>query len=81
METAKAATVRERENSSINKRSATISHDLNQPLNSIKMISGGIVYLLEQGKRLPDEELAECMKEISCQTNKIASLIKKMQME
>ena len=81
METAKAATVRERENSSISKSSATISHDLNQPLNSIKMISGGIVYLLEQGKRLPDEELAECMKEISCQTNKIASLIKKMQME
>ena len=80
METAKAATVRERENSTINKRSATISHELNQPLNSIKMISGGIVYLLEQGKRLPDEELAECMKEISCQTNKIASLIKKMQM-
>gem|GEM_PF-3233940 len=60
--------------------SARMFHDLNQPLNSIKMISGGILYLLNQGKKLPDEEIAECMKEISCQTDRIADMIKNLKM-
>ncbi|MBP2627025.1 MAG: hypothetical protein H6Q68_1736 [Firmicutes bacterium] len=62
---------------SIDKMPARVVHDLNQPLNSIKMISGGILYLLHQGKKLPDEELTECMKEIVCQTDKIANMLKK----
>lgn len=57
---------------------ARIVHDLNQPLNSIKMISGGVLYLLNQGKKLPDEELTDCMKEISCQTDRIAGIIKSL---
>lgn len=65
--------------SSIGTMSARITHDINQPLNSIKMISGGILYLLNQGKKMPDEELADCMKEISCQTDRIAGIIKKLQ--
>ena len=59
-------------------RSARITHDINQPLNSIKMISGGILYLLKQGKKLPDEELVECMKEISCQTDRIVGIMKQL---
>lgn len=50
-------------------------HDLNQPLNAIKMISGGILYLLGQGKSLPDDELAECMKKIVAQTDRLAGML------
>lgn len=53
-------------------------HDLNQPLNSIKMISGGILYMLNQGKQLPEEELARCMKEIATQTDRIADMLEAM---
>lgn len=58
--------------------STRLFHDLNQPLNSIKMISGGIMYLLNQGKRISDEELAGCMKEIVSQTDAVAEIIKKL---
>ncbi|WP_346355948.1 hypothetical protein [Azotosporobacter soli] len=57
------------------KMSAKMFHDLNQPLNSIKMISGGILYMLNQGKKLPEEELAQCMKEIAAQTDRIAAML------
>lgn len=53
-----------------------IAHDINQPLNSIKMISGGILYFLKEGKKFPDEELAGCMREISLQTDRIVDIIK-----
>lgn len=78
MVAAKKDTVKVEKISSIGETPAKISHDINQPLNSIKMISGGILYLLNQGKKLPDEELAECMKEISCQTDRIVGIIKKL---
>ncbi len=55
--------------------SAKMIHDLNQPLNSIKMISGGILYMLNQGKSLPEEEVARCMKEISAQADRIAAML------
>lgn len=58
--------------------SMRLFHDLNQPLNSIKMISGGIMYLLNQGKRISDEELVGCMKEIVNQTDAVAGIIKKL---
>ena len=63
---------------SIGTMSARMVHDINQPLNSIKMISGGILFLLNQGKKMPDEELAECMKEIACQTDRIVGIMKKL---
>ena len=56
--------------------SSRMFHDLNQPLNSIRMTSGGITFLLNQGKKISDEELMECMKEISCQTDRIAAMVK-----
>lgn len=59
---------------------AKLFHDLNQPLNSIKMIAGGILFLLKQGEKLPDEELADCMEKISVQTDLLASMLKKMRM-
>ncbi|WP_094604060.1 hypothetical protein SPSIL_044910 [Sporomusa silvacetica DSM 10669] len=59
---------------------AKLFHDLNQPLNSIKMIAGGILFLLKQGEKLPDEELSDCMEKISVQTDLLASMLKKMRM-
>ncbi|MCE5286672.1 MAG: hypothetical protein LLG02_12610 [Pelosinus sp.] len=59
---------------------AKMLHDLQQPLNSIKMISGGILYLLKQEKRVSDAELAECMREISSQTDRAAKLIKSIKL-
>ena len=53
-------------------------HDLRQPLNSIKMISGGILYLLGQGKTLPEAELADCMRQIATQTDRLAEMIADM---
>ncbi|SDE06505.1 response regulator [Sporomusa acidovorans] len=57
---------------------AKLLHDLNQPLNSIKMTAGGILFLLNQGKKLPDEEIMECMKNISCQADLLAGIIKNL---
>ncbi|HWR39769.1 MAG TPA: histidine kinase dimerization/phospho-acceptor domain-containing protein [Patescibacteria group bacterium] len=53
-----------------------MSHDLNQPLNSIKMTAGGILFLLKQGNQIPEEELRQCLQEISCQADRMAALIK-----
>jgi Response regulator containing CheY-like receiver, AAA-type ATPase, and DNA-binding domains len=57
---------------------AKLWHDLNQPLNSIKMTAGGILFLLNQGKKLPDEEIMECMKNISCQADLLAGIIRNL---
>ena len=61
---------------SIGTMAAGISHEINQPLNSIKVISGGILYLLTQGEKLHAEEFAESIKEISSQTDRITNIIK-----
>lgn len=58
---------------------AGISHEINQPLNSIKVISGGILYLYKQGKQLDTEEFIESMKEISSQADRITNIIKHLQ--
>lgn len=61
---------------SIGTMAAGVSHEINQPLNSIKVISGGIVYLLNQGEKLEAEEFAESIKEISSQADRITKIIK-----
>jgi len=61
---------------SIGTMAAGISHEINQPLNSIKVISGGILYLLAQGEKLHAEEFNESIKEISSQTDRISNIIK-----
>ncbi len=61
---------------SIGTMAAGISHEINQPLNSIKVISGGILYLLAQGEKLQAEEFNESIKEISNQTDRISNIIK-----
>jgi len=61
---------------SIGTMAAGISHEINQPLNSIKVISGGMVYLINQGEKLQTEEIAESVREISSQADRIAKIIK-----
>lgn len=61
---------------SIGTMAAGISHEINQPLNSIKVISGGILYLLNQGEKLHAEEFSKSIKEISSQSDRITNIIK-----
>lgn len=61
---------------SIGTMAAGISHEINQPLNSIKVISGGILYLVKQGEKIDAEEFIESIREISSQTDRITNIIK-----
>ena len=61
--------------SSIGTIAAGISHEINQPLNSIKIISSGSLLMVEQGKEISSEEFVENLKEISYQTDTISNII------
>lgn len=61
---------------SIGTMAAGVSHELNQPLNSIKVISGGMLYLINRGEKLEAEEFADNIREISNQTDRITKIIK-----
>jgi PAS domain S-box-containing protein len=60
---------------SIGTMAAGISHEINQPLNSIKIISSGSLLLLEQGKEISSAEFSESLTEISRQADAISSII------
>ncbi len=60
---------------SIGTMAAGISHEINQPLNSIKIISSGSLLLLEQGKEISAAETAESLREISRQADAISNII------
>ncbi len=61
---------------SIGAMAAGVSHELNQPLNTIRVISGGILYLLDRGEKMEAEEFAVNIREISSQTDRITKIIK-----
>ncbi|HWR29527.1 MAG TPA: ATP-binding protein, partial [Negativicutes bacterium] len=61
---------------SIGTMASGISHEINQPLNSIKVISGGLLYLLRQGRTLPDDEYLARLDEIHHQADRIEEIIK-----
>lgn len=50
-------------------------HDLTQPLNSIKMLAGGTLFLLKQGKQLPESEIADCMQKITQQADLLTEML------
>lgn len=54
---------------------AGISHEINQPLNSIKMISSGIVYAHKQGRKREVDEIIANVEEVSRQADRIAGII------
>ncbi len=53
---------------------AGIAHEINQPLNAIRVLSGGMLYLLSQGEALQAEEFVESLQEIVGQTERIAGI-------
>jgi len=65
----------------ISDRQATaeaLAHEINQPLNSIKMISSGCLLLIEQGKEMSAEQFVENLREISLQTDVISKIISRL---
>lgn len=54
---------------------AGISHEVNQPLNSIKILASGIVYLYQNQKIEELSEVVDDIKEISDNVNKIYDVI------
>ena len=54
---------------------AGISHEINQPLNSIKMISSGIVYAHRQGRKRDVDEIIANVEEVSRQADRITGII------
>ncbi|HWR29640.1 MAG TPA: ATP-binding protein, partial [Negativicutes bacterium] len=61
---------------SIGTMASGISHEINQPLNSIKVIAGGLLYMLRQGDEMKREEYEESLGEIHAQADRIADIVK-----
>lgn len=58
--------------------SAGIAHELNQPLNAIKMGSEFLAMIVESGNPIPDEDLNEVITEISGQVDRAADIINRL---
>jgi PAS domain S-box-containing protein len=63
--------------SALGELTAGVAHELNQPLNGIKIISQSLLKDIERGK-LDEEELGEDMKDVVNQVNKMAEIIDHM---
>ncbi len=61
--------------SSLGSMAAGVSHEINQPLNSIKLLSSGILYSLHKGGRFDPAEIRRVIEEISRQADRITSII------
>jgi PAS domain S-box-containing protein len=64
--------------SSLGTMAAGLSHEINQPLNSIKMIASGMVYAYHNGKERPVEDIMRNIAEISNQADRINNIITHM---
>lgn len=72
---AKAARARAERLYSLGTMAAGISHEINQPLNSIKMIASGIAYVHKQGKKGDISEIITHVEEVSRQADRIANIV------
>ncbi len=64
--------------SSLGTMAAGLSHEINQPLNSIKMIASGMVYAYQNGKERPVGDIMRNVEEISHQADRINNIIMHM---
>jgi len=64
--------------SSLGTMAAGLSHEINQPLNSIKMIASGMVYAYHNGKERPVADIIRNVEEISHQADRINNIIMHM---
>lgn len=55
--------------------SAGIAHELNQPLNAIKMGSEFLKMMIEQGKNVPEKDLHQVVNEVGNQVDRAAEII------
>ncbi len=58
--------------------SAGIAHELNQPLNAIKMGNEYLKMLLDEGKEIPKEHLHRVVREVSEQVDRAAKIITRL---
>ncbi len=58
--------------------SAGIAHELNQPLNAIKMGSEFLEMMIERKNRVPEKDLFEIVREMSSQVDRAADIIKRL---
>jgi len=58
--------------------SAGIAHEVNQPLNAIKMGSEFLKMMLDQGRKIPDEDLFHVVNEVSGQVDRASEIINRL---
>lgn len=63
---------------SLGTMAAGIAHEINQPLNSLKIIVDGILFWDEKGKTFDSMEIIGKVKEISAQADRINNIIKRI---
>ncbi len=58
--------------------SAGIAHEINQPLNAIKMGSEFLEMMIEKNERIPDQDLFNIVGEVSCQVDRAVNIIRRL---
>jgi PAS domain S-box-containing protein len=58
--------------------SAGIAHELNQPLNTIKMGNEYLRMMIEQGKKIPEQALFQVVNEVSDQVDRTSEIINRL---
>ena len=58
--------------------SAGIAHELNQPLNAIKMGSEFLEMMIEKEERIPEQELFQIVREVSSQVDRAEGIIRRL---
>ena len=63
---------------SLGEMSAGMAHELNQPLNAIKMGNDFLTFMLEKGRVIPPEKLSQVAKEVSAQVGRASEIITRL---
>ena len=63
---------------SLGEMSAGIAHELNQPLNAIKMGNDFLSMMVQQGEKIPEENLAQVAREVSEQVDRASEIIARL---
>ena len=63
---------------SLGEMSAGIAHELNQPLNAIKLGNDFLILMLEKGRVIPPEKLSQVAKEVSAQVSRSSEIIMRL---